>query len=492
MPEFTSPAWLLTAPVLIGLVWWIHRHSSISQRRPVSALFVWRGIDARPLGETKRRRADPAWIRRTLIALLLTAALAGPQLTDEYKRVALVWFDNSRSMNAVEGSAPRWQTALDLLKGELQQAGIESLVLQPLYPHTSHLAPGRPVAAAELESILQRWFADPALQGPLPIPASSPRQHWLVSDFTDPQLQTWAADAAIAKQIGVGRSVGNIALTHLSLRPSLQNPEYSSGSIRISNTGNQAASGHVTVSANGSPLLERQWRLQAGESWHATFDLTLAGETTLVAGIDSTAGGDALAVDNRLALQLSAQPWQTRVLLGPTCTANERLLLRALDTVSIVDRPPADLAVRCSPPASLELPTVYLRAPQQAKTHTGYLIDPDSGLPLLTIDAGPDNDQLADSALLLRLSSAMDRVLGTDLRDQVLQVSNPEADSQLEPLPFAGMAPPTPPGPDETTSRPLLNWLLAPLILLLAYDLWRSLSPRQARSQLRPANGGKS
>ena len=110
--NFATPAWLFGL-LLVPVIWYLHRTGPILRRHPVASLDPWRDARLEAMQAGQRRRADPAWIRRAVIAALLSLALAGPTLPRGGERVTL-WVDDSLSMQTVQSGRTRLERGLDL------------------------------------------------------------------------------------------------------------------------------------------------------------------------------------------------------------------------------------------------------------------------------------------------------------------------------------------------------------------------------------------
>ena len=145
--NFATPAWLFGL-LLVPVIWYLHRTGPILRRHPVASLDLWRDarLDAMQAGE--RRRADPAWIRRAIIAALLSLALAGPTLPRGGERVTL-WVDDSLSMQTVQSGRTRLERGLDLAATALRASGVRDIETRVLSsPWRAGAGPGIPDRAA--------------------------------------------------------------------------------------------------------------------------------------------------------------------------------------------------------------------------------------------------------------------------------------------------------------------------------------------------------
>ena len=104
--DFATPAWLFGL-LLVPVIWYLHRTGPILRRHPVASLDLWRDAQLEAMQAGRRRRADPAWIRRAIIAASLSLALAGPTLPRGGERVTL-WVDDSLSMQTVNRAGRGW------------------------------------------------------------------------------------------------------------------------------------------------------------------------------------------------------------------------------------------------------------------------------------------------------------------------------------------------------------------------------------------------
>ena len=480
MLEFVSPGWLLSAPLLAATIWWIHRHGTRGRRRAVAALFPWLGVDRPAAGTTRRRLADPAWLRRAIAVALLAGMLAAPQWHSDSEGTAVVWFDNGRSMAAMETDGPRWRAALHALRQALQRRGVTTVLPRPLYSSSVLAEPAGPVTLIQLDHILAAWFEAPAIQGPLPPLPLDGHGHWLVSDLTDPRLEGWIRDADVHDVVAAGSASENAALTSLSLRPTLHDPGLLAGSVVIANTGRLQADGSVVVRVDGAQVFQQHWSLTAGESQSFAFATRVPGGGTVEAVLERAAGADALPIDNRLSLAVPANAWRARALIDPACSRALSVLLEATGLTTLVDRPPIDLDVRCSAVSSgIARPTLHvLDSGDPAATDrvdVQVAPDPVSGMPQATVHANLTATMAADADAqrLLRIASALGELLQTDVRDRIHRTENRVGDSQLRATFEARPAAETGPASDATHTAALWRWVVIPAVALLLYDLWR-------------------
>jgi len=123
--SFSTPAWLFGL-LLVPVIWYLHRTGPILRRHPVANLDLWRDARLEAMQAGDRRRADPAWIRRAIIAALLSLALAGPTLPRGGGRVTL-WVDDSLSMQTGQTGRTRMERGLDLATTSRRATGLHDV-----------------------------------------------------------------------------------------------------------------------------------------------------------------------------------------------------------------------------------------------------------------------------------------------------------------------------------------------------------------------------
>jgi len=297
--EIGAPAALLAVP-LIGLIWWLHRHSAPTKRVAVAAVFLWHGATPHTAAVARRaRRADPVWLLRAAIALLLIAALADLA----WRRPAVevvVWFDDSLSMRAVEAQGTRVKLARDALLAALADTSAATVTLRSLADPKSALALRAPFAAAAIDEWLTtRAPAEPAWPGANELDAAA--EHWLVTDGADAAVAGWLAGARVSRVIEVGQRTDNVAVTRLAARPSLTASQRWTALAELQNSSAAAATRGVELRVGEQ--VARRWQLALAPGATTALDFDLPATTEPIAVVLAS-GADALADDDALSLVL--------------------------------------------------------------------------------------------------------------------------------------------------------------------------------------------
>ncbi len=395
--ELTTPLWLAGLLPLILLLRWLHRFRDDTGATPVSALFLWRGLEAPANSGSRRSDPDPIWRRRAIIASLALAALAGPVWTQHSPPPVTVWFDNSWSMQThEEDGRSRTEMALTALFDELQRQGIGRAELRPLGGGYPGIAVNNATRGEALVRVRQ-WIGEasdnhrrlPAL----PLPTG--RQHWLVTDGAAGDLRDWLQRARISRLLQQGEKTENSALTGLALRRVTDQPRLAAGLVTASNLGQQQAHRLLRVRADDETVAEWRLMLPRGGEVSRTFTVDSAGVQVITAQLTVSEGdlADPLAEDDRLALPVSETRWRLGVAVDTACGRPLQAALAAIPGVEI--RPPADaeseLAVVCSgqPPPGVK--RVIRFVPQQQPQALGAPLiwhQPPAGLSWLTEEVG--------------------------------------------------------------------------------------------------------
>jgi len=341
MIEWSSPGWLWGL-VVLPLVWALHKLRARRGEFAVSAVFLWRYAAFEETTGSRWSSADPAWRRRALILALLILAEAGAHWSDS--RFIEIWLDDSVSMLVDEGKAKRHEMALQVLREALDDLSPFRAVIHSL------TYPGRSVRfdssyANRWEGEVESWFQDPGpgVQMPLAMEMSPDAGHWLVTDGADSDVNRWADAAQLSRIVQVGTARDNLALTALSLRPSLKSENGLNGILELANAGDAEA--RRTIELYVGERMLRSWPVvvSSGGTETLAFDLPKPVDGPLIA---RSKPADALTYDDELAL---AYPQRVHARLFGACG---RHLSAALSVHPALTFPSdngndADLAVVC-------------------------------------------------------------------------------------------------------------------------------------------------
>jgi len=229
-------AWWLVGLGFIPLIRWLHRRQAPLSTHQVSALFLWRSkVEEDDAGQSLRP-PDPAWRRRAFFATLLFVALASPIIDSEVDSV-IVWIDPSPSMQVIENGETRLaaaERALDLAL--LDQGKVK--------------------------------FATRLLTGPLPQELDRQYGNWLLTDGANDRIREWAQTANLDHVIQSGTATDNSAVTQLSIRRNLNDPEMLQVLVSATHTGDSGAERILGIFDNGRLLERFAVSLEPGQTVH--------------------------------------------------------------------------------------------------------------------------------------------------------------------------------------------------------------------------------
>lgn len=336
MLSFATPAWLLGL-LLVPVIRWLHRGGPQLRRVPVASLALWRKTTVAGSSVGTRRPPDPAWRRRALAAALLAVALAGPRFAAPVERITL-WVDDSLSMLTQESGGSRLETGLANVAAELAAQRKAEVEVRTL---------GNPWQAIEaLESETVAAVAAAAGQRePAAPPAGlmrADRQHWLLTDGTEPELASAFLNARLSRVFRVGEVTRNAGLVRLTARRSLGERDRLDVELQVSNGGNAAEDRVAVLYSDSGELMRRSLELEAGGT--STLSITAPVSPTLRARLEP---GDALAADDVIVLDASALA-TGRVTVDAACPSDLVAALRTHPALAVVaSGAPADVAVEC-------------------------------------------------------------------------------------------------------------------------------------------------
>jgi hypothetical protein len=380
MLEFAAPLWLLGLPVIIG-IWWLHRFRADPAAVSVSSLFLWKALErSRMIGGRVRKRADPIWLLRASITMLIILTLAQPLWTRSQSRI-IVWFDTSLSMHATESDQPRWRSAARNVLDQLADTGVNDIRFRSL---------GHPGDALELNGepgerwleMIGRWFLQQPLAEPVwpaKIEMDQSARHWLVSDGASEGLADWLSSMPVTRVFYVGTTTGNVAVKRLAVRPSLVDGDRLQGLVAVANTGDQAVNRDLLLTVDDRPHSQWSMHLAPGQTLERAFRLQPAGKLIQVHLLPT----DALTEDDRLELSTGGFGVVRYSVQGP-CGPGLRAALTAHPRLqSVTDLP--DLTVVCgeSRPAAAG-PTLFVHVSGETLTV--------AGVPQWTAEAGELRD----------------------------------------------------------------------------------------------------
>ena len=348
-----APWWLLGL-ALLPVIYWLHRGGRHRRAVPVSHLGLWRRAAASSPAAGARRPPDPAWRRRALLAALLLAALSGPQLPWQPRRVTL-WVDDSLSMLTVEAQGTR-------LAAGLAQA--RSLLAQERYAEVEVRTLGDPWRVpGDLSEATTAAIAAAAGHAPAaPPPAAllrSDRQQWLVTDGAHAALLDWPGGVHPGRIIQVAAVRRNVGLERLSARRHPDDPDRLDVLAKVTNGGDATETRELIIRDDAGERSRTSLRLDAGKSAFVTVVIPAAAMVRA-----RLQPGDALAEDDVIALDLA--PLRRRqVAVDPECPRPLREAVAAHPALILAPAHAAavDAGLDCgSLGAADRIPTIRVRA----------------------------------------------------------------------------------------------------------------------------------
>jgi len=264
--NFAAPAWLFGL-LLVPVIWYLHRTGPILRRHPVASLDLWRDARLEAMQAGRRRRADPAWIRRAAIAVLLSLALAGPTLPRGGERVTL-WVDDSLSMQTRQSGPTRLERGLDLAVTALRAAGVRDVETRVL---SSPWRAGAGLGPSDRGMITsQAGRSEPQLPDPAPLDRS--RSHWLLTDGADPSVNAWLAAAPVTRVFQVAENSRNVGIARLSARPQPADAMALAIQVQLTNAGSRAESRRVVVTTDAGVIGAREVSIEPGSTAAMSFE----------------------------------------------------------------------------------------------------------------------------------------------------------------------------------------------------------------------------
>jgi len=264
--SFATPAWLFGL-LLVPVIWYLHRTGPILRRHPVASLDAWRDARLEAIQAGRRRRADPAWIRRAAIAVLLSLALAGPTLPRGPESVTL-WVDDSLSMQTRQSGRTRLERGLDVAATALGASGVRDVETRALgSPWRAAAGRGVPDRAAMTS---RAGRSEPQLPDPAQLDRS--RSHWLLTDGADASVNAWLAAAPVARVFQVAEDSRNVGITRLSARPQPADAMALAIQVQLFNAGDGVETRRVVVTTDAGVIGAQEISIEAGATATISFD----------------------------------------------------------------------------------------------------------------------------------------------------------------------------------------------------------------------------
>jgi hypothetical protein len=342
MMNFATPAWLFGL-LLVPVIWYLHRTGPILRRHPVANLDLWRDARLEAMQAGRRRRADPAWIRRAIIAASLSLALAGPTLPRGGERVTL-WVDDSLSMQARQSGETRLERGLELAATALRAAGVSDVETRVLSsPWDAGVGRG---LSDRVTITSQAGRSEPRLPDPAQLDRS--RSHWLLTDGADANVNAWLAAAPVSRVFQVAEDSRNVGVARLSVRPQPADTTALAIQVQLTNAGDRAESRRVVVATDAGVIGARDVSIEPGSTATIPFDARAP-----VHNVEARASPtDALAEDDTISVDTSSLA-PVATVVDPTCPAAVLRAIRAHPALRAATASDARLVVDCGQATSV-------------------------------------------------------------------------------------------------------------------------------------------
>ena len=363
---------------------------------------------------------------------------------------------------------------------------------------------------------------------PLAIEMKEYVEHWIVTDGAAATIAPWLASVPVRKVIQVGAETENVAVTGLSLRRSLEDPEVVLALIHVTNVGNEPARRELNLFIGDRAIERSDLNFVPGEKhWHP-FQVRSSSDE-LVRGVISPP--DALSADD--ALVIDPRPIARVVVAARgNCGAEIRAALQVHPGVRLANPvdPDPSLVVACGQDKPVTaLPVIWFRPVEHVKPLTELplwhaeagslsrlILDPQwlsqaevlsddpqvipllsaGGIPLIVEREAPARlievrFDLKSSGLTARpeypvlVAGLLDLAVGRSLLDGYVETSRPATASVIAPHILKASAPASTPYSSVHT-RDLTLYVIAAAIVLLLTDTI-GLHKRYQVSSLAPA-----
>jgi len=430
--SFQNPLWLILL-IIIPLIRWLHQFRQQFGNIPCTTLFLWIKSQHHAHSNGIISRPDRQWLLRALITIVIILSLSEPFIQNQGKPSMKVWVDDSLSMFALEeqsqpgtNTSSEYQTRMQLAIKQLYSYLMDA---DPANIQLSSLS--NPALTLRLEADhqsswltqLAEWTSRPRGE---PVPPTSEDlspeyNHILLTDGADKVLNRWIQTVPLQHVIRVGHSVQNIAITHLSLRNSLNQSASIKGIAQINNFSDTAQKIHFnlqkTEASQKTPVIKMQTvDIPASGQKILTFTIENGMPDSILASIDSA--NDALPLDDQLRLDTDKQLQLIRYSIQGQCSPYVMVLLNSQSSLVETNKTP-DIVINCSARETKSKQPVLRLYPsvsnQQTKTaaHWHGNIGHDNSIDSLRIPAGLSYSVLAPplTADAMPLLSADKRML---------------------------------------------------------------------------------
>ncbi|MBV9325777.1 MAG: VWA domain-containing protein [Chloroflexi bacterium] len=361
----------LAALVVPAAIYVIHWLFGARRRHRVAALFLWADLPQASMGRS-RRHLPPftlLLLLQLLAAVLGVAALARPELPARPPRHVALVLDASASMQATDVAPTRFEAARQAANqrlGGLQPSDLVSLIRAG--EHAELLGQGSPAAVRDALQKATPGRTAPAIRDALALASArisdTPDRVGQILLFTD---GAWPAPdgvgplAAAVEVVPTGGGSNNQAVTSLVVRMD-PTGRGQTAFVELANDSDRAARVPIQLTADGSPLDERQVDIAPRNRTQLSIPLPADAHRISVRLL----GQDALSLDDQLDTLAPGGPPRDVDLLGQISDG----LRRAIESIPSLHVRTAD----APQPASLTVLAGVL--PAQLPAGSLLLVDP--------------------------------------------------------------------------------------------------------------------
>jgi len=282
------------------------------------------------------------------------------------ERTVDVWVDDSLSMQTVEHGKTRLQAAFDDLDRALSDTGISDIRLHSLRNPAVQVAWRRDGDTNSRKNWPTPTGLPPGRLHP-PIVALMHRdhEHWLISDGADADVNAWAEKAPLRRILQTGTAGENVALTLLSVRPTMDG-DTSRGLATVRNLGANLETRTLSVYSGDTLQFQKSLQLPPHGRNNVHFELSSPDVKHHLRAILTPA--DALAEDDALSLENDASS-PASVSVAADCPTPLKIALETHPGIVIAAAQQAhtDMRVVCNDASGIDAGTPTLRIhPQRA------------------------------------------------------------------------------------------------------------------------------
>lgn len=297
MISFLHPYILLLIPFAL-LIRILFKKNNAFIKHYVPHIYFWKSVAPVKTAIGASNKTDPLWILSALILSFIVISLAKPvYLTN--KPELIVWLDTSESMFSREGTVSRIMLGLSELVKEMKKNGINQFHLRLLgKPHYNLSVDIRSLNIRKLVAGVD--FSSPARITKYPhIGFDSHKKYWLITDGSEPGMQSWVDASQISKVINVGHQTENTEISYMAIRKSLSG-KYYDGFVKIINHGLRPSQRSLVIRSGNKLVLKKTIHIVPGHSLIENFSTKLSTRNPLL--VAQISPDDSLDIDDKLIL----------------------------------------------------------------------------------------------------------------------------------------------------------------------------------------------